>query len=68
MPIPKYAFQVQVTRKLGDKQLRETKNFEIMDAAYSYSSIAMRKPGVARVQVLVVIDDSNPRIEDANEG
>lgn len=55
--IPKYAFRVEIYKKLGDKILRESKNYETLDGAYSYSSSAIRKPGVWRVSVMVVVDE-----------
>lgn len=55
--IPKLAFQVRITRRLGQKLFTETHHYESLIAAATSSQVFFRKPGVRRIEVLMVIDD-----------
>jgi tRNA U54 and U55 pseudouridine synthase Pus10 len=55
--IPKYRFQVKVTRKVGERLFSETHHYETLIAAATSPRVSHRKAGVKRIEVVMVTDE-----------
>jgi hypothetical protein len=53
----KYPFQIRVTHKVGDKLLMRTHHYETLIAAATSSQVFLRKVGVRRIEILMVLED-----------
>jgi len=62
--IPKYAYRVIVSKKLGESLNLETHNFETLPGAFGYREIALGQQRTCKVEVVAVLDVSTPSHRD----
>ena len=64
--VPKYAYRVIVSKRLGENLTSESHNYETLPGAFAYREIALGQQRTTRVEVLAVLDESTPT--HRNEG
>lgn len=62
--VPKYAYRVNVWRKLGTSVTLESHNYETLPGAWAYREIALGAQRTTRVEVMAVLDESTPYHRD----
>lgn len=58
--VPKYAYRVVVSKRLGTQLTLESHNYETLPGAWAYREIALGQHRTARVEVMAVLDESTP--------
>jgi hypothetical protein len=62
--VPKYAYRVVVSKRLGQNISRESHNYETLPGAWAYRDIALGQQLTTKVEVLAVLDESTPSHRD----
>lgn len=62
--VPKYAYRVIVSKRLGEKITLESHNYETLPGAWAYREIALGNQRTCRVEVMAVLDESTPSHRD----
>jgi hypothetical protein len=62
--IPKYAYRVIVSKKLGESLTLESHNYETLPGAWAFREIALGQQRTCKVEVVAVLDVSTPSHRD----
>jgi len=62
--VPKYAYRVIVSKRLGTNLTSESHNYETLPGAFAFRAIALNQQRTTRVEVLAVLDESTPAHRD----